>query len=103
MSKEQPQPGRDDVFRALADPTRRKILRLLNAGELSAGDLAAHFQITGPSMSHHFNVLKAADLIRTRRNGQQILYSLNTTVVQDLVAALFDLFPLGEPSSQEVL
>ena len=91
MSKEQAQSGRDDTFRALADPTRRKILRLLNAGEMSAGDLAAHFAISGPSMSHHFNVLKSADLIRTRRNGQQIMYSLNTTVVQDLLATVLDL------------
>jgi ArsR family transcriptional regulator len=101
MSKEQAQSGRDDTFRALADPTRRKILRLLNAGEMSAGDLAAQFAISGPSMSHHFNVLKNADLIRTRRNGQQILYSLNTTVVQDLLAHLLDLFP-GK-NDQEVL
>ena len=91
MSKDQAQSGRDDTFRALADPTRRKILRLLNAGEMSAGDLASHFAISGPSMSHHFNVLKSADLIRTRRNGQQILYSLNTTVVQDLLATVLDL------------
>lgn len=103
MSKETAQAGRDEVFRALADPTRRKILRLLNAGELSAGELAARFQISGPSMSHHFNVLKAADLIRVRRSGQQMLYSLNTTVVQDLLTALFDLFPRTDSDSQEAL
>jgi ArsR family transcriptional regulator len=91
MSKEQAQSGRDDTFRALADPTRRKILRLLNAGEMSAGEIASHFAISGPSMSHHFNVLKSADLIRTRRNGQQIMYSLNTTVVQDLLTTVLDL------------
>jgi len=101
MSKEQAQSGRDDTFRALADPTRRRILRLLSAGEMSAGDLATNFEISGPSMSHHFNVLKNADLIRTRRNGQQILYSLNTTVVQDLLAHLLDLFP--SKGGQEVL
>src|SRR6476469_4223676 len=103
MSKEQAQSGRDDTFRALADPTRRKILRLLNAGEMSAGEIANHFDISGPSMSHHFNVLKSADLISTRRNGQQILYSLNTTVVQDLYAALLDMFPSRDEKSQEVL
>jgi DNA-binding transcriptional ArsR family regulator len=103
MSKEQAVEERDDSFRALADPTRRKILRLLNAGEMSAGDLAAHFAISGPSMSHHFNVLKNADLIRTRRNGQQILYSLNTTVIQDLYATLLDLFPRHDGNSEEVL
>ena len=103
MSKEQAQNGRDDTFRALADPTRRKILRMLNGGEMSAGEIAEHFDISGPSMSHHFNVLKNADLIRTRRNGQQILYSLNTTVVQDLYAAMLDLFPGREDKSKEVL
>ena len=104
MSKEQTKHGRDETFRALADPTRRKILRMLNAGEMSAGDIASHFEISGPSMSHHFNVLKTADLIRTRRNGQQIFYSLNTTVVQDLLASLFDMFPSkGSKKAQEVL
>ena len=88
--------SRDSVFRALADPTRRKILRLLHGGELSAGDLASRFSISAPSMSHHFNALKAADLIRTRRSGQQIFYSLNTTVVQDLLTSLLDIFPNKE-------
>jgi DNA-binding transcriptional ArsR family regulator len=82
----------DAVFKALADPTRREILRLLNGGEKTAGELAEHFVISGPSMSHHFNVLKQADLVSARRSGQQILYSLNTTVFQDLLTTLFDLF-----------
>ena len=83
----------DAVFKALADPTRRKILKLLNGGELAAGQLAEQFAISAPSMSHHFNVLKQADLISARREGQQIYYSLNTTVFQDVVAAVLDLFP----------
>lgn len=83
----------DAVFKALADPTRRQILKLLNRGELSAGQLAEQFAISAPSMSHHFNVLKQADLISARREGQQIYYSLNTTVFQDLVTAVFALFP----------
>jgi DNA-binding transcriptional ArsR family regulator len=82
----------DTVFKALADPTRREILRLLNVGELTAGQIAEHFAITGPSLSHHFSVLKQADLIAARRDGQQIYYSLNTTVFQDLMTALFELF-----------
>ena len=69
----------------------------------SAGDLAARFEISGPSMSHHFSVLKSADLVRVRRNGQQMLYSLNTTVVQDVLTTLFDLFHSGENSSPEAL
>jgi DNA-binding transcriptional ArsR family regulator len=82
----------DAVFKALADPNRREILRLLNDGEKTAGQLAERFDISGPSMSHHFNILKQADLISARREGQQIVYSLNTTVFQDLLTVLFDLF-----------
>ena len=82
----------DEVFRALADPTRRRILKLLNGGEMTAGQLAEQFSISAPSMSHHFNILKSADLISARRSGQQIYYSLNTTVFQDVYAALLDLF-----------
>jgi len=70
----------------LADPTRRAILDLLREGEMTAGALAEKFDMTKPSMSHHFAVLKEADLITSRRDGQQIWYALNTTVVQDLMA-----------------
>jgi DNA-binding transcriptional ArsR family regulator len=84
-----------DGFKALADPTRREILRLLRRGEMTAGELAEPFGISKPSMSHHFAVLKAADLVTTRRDGQQIYYALNTTVVEDLLASLWDLFPRG--------
>jgi ArsR family transcriptional regulator len=88
----------NDAFKALADPTRRDILRLLRRGEMSAGDLAEHFGISKPSMSHHFAVLKQADLIAARRSGQQIYYALNTTVVEDLLAAVWDLFPGRSPT-----
>ncbi len=80
----------NQAFKALADPTRREILRLLRQGEMKAGDLAAHFDMTKPSMSHHFAVLREADLIVSRRDGQQIWYALNTTVAQDLIAWLMD-------------
>ena len=83
----------NDAFKALADPTRREVLRLLRRGEMTAGELAEPFGISKPSMSHHFAVLKAADLIAARRHGQQIYYALNTTVVEDLLAAVWDLFP----------
>ena len=76
----------NQTFRALADPTRREILDLLRQGEMKAGALAEKFDMTKPSMSHHFAVLKDADLITSRRVGQQIWYGLNTTVVQDLIA-----------------
>jgi len=83
----------NDAFKALADPTRRAILRLLRRGEMSAGELADRFGISKPSMSHHYAVLKQSDLVAARRDGQQIYYSLNTTVVEDLLAAVWDLFP----------
>ena len=79
------------VFKALADPTRREIVRLLGRGEMSAGQLAERFDMTKPSVSHHFSVLKDAELIRSRREGQQIFYSLNTTVVEDVLAWTWDL------------
>jgi DNA-binding transcriptional ArsR family regulator len=82
------------VFKALSDPTRREILRLLAGGERTAGELAASFEMTKPSMSHHFAVLKEADLIRSRRDGQQICYSLNTTVLEDVLTRLWDHFGL---------
>ncbi len=87
------------VFKALSDPTRREILRLLTGGERSAGELAEHFDLAKPSVSHHFAVLKDAGLIWSRREGQQIYYSLNTTVVQDLLAWVYSLIGAGGPTS----
>jgi DNA-binding transcriptional ArsR family regulator len=84
------------VFKALSDPTRREILRLLSAGERTAGELASSFDMTKPSMSHHFAVLKEADLIRSRREGQQICYSLNTTVLEDVLTRLWDHFGIKD-------
>jgi DNA-binding transcriptional ArsR family regulator len=84
--------GMNAVFKALSDPTRREVLRLLSQGERTAGELAEQFDMTKPSMSHHFAVLKEAELIWSRRQGQQIYYSLNTTVLQDMLARMMDLF-----------
>jgi DNA-binding transcriptional ArsR family regulator len=88
--------GSNKTFRALADPTRREILGLLRHGEMTAGALAEKFDMTKPSMSHHFAVLKDADLLTSRREGQQIWYGLNTTVVQDLMAWAVDLIADGK-------
>ncbi|MGC2450016.1 MAG: autorepressor SdpR family transcription factor [Candidatus Sulfotelmatobacter sp.] len=81
----------NEAFKAISDPTRREILRLLRKGEMTAGDLAERFDMTKPTMSHHFSVLKEADLLTSRREGQTIWYGLNTTVVQDLLAWALDL------------
>jgi DNA-binding transcriptional ArsR family regulator len=75
----------------MADPARREILRLLRDGEMTAGQLAERFDMTRPTMSHHFAVLAEADLIIRRRDGQTIWYGLNTTVLQDVVAWMMDL------------
>jgi DNA-binding transcriptional ArsR family regulator len=85
-----------EVFKAMADPTRREILRLLAKGELSAGELSERFEMAKPSVSHHFSVLKNAGLIRARRDGQHIRYSLNTTVVEDLMTWFWDAFGGGK-------
>jgi len=73
----------NDAFKALADPTRRQILVLLKERDMSAGEIADHFAMTKPSISHHLNSLKHAQLIVDQRQGQNIIYSLNTTVIQE--------------------
>jgi ArsR family transcriptional regulator len=83
---------RDDIFKAMADPTRRRIIRLLSGGEMTAGELAKNFDISAPSMSHHFTVLRNAGLVTSRKEGQQVCYVLETTVVQDFLAVLLDVF-----------
>lgn len=75
-----------EAFKALADPTRRRILELLRSADLTAGELADHFDITKPSISHHLNTLKAAGLVDAEREGQSIVYSLNTSVLQNLMS-----------------
>ncbi|WP_277989492.1 MULTISPECIES: autorepressor SdpR family transcription factor [unclassified Corallococcus] len=90
-----------EVFKAISDPTRRRVLKLLQGGSKSAGELAEAFDITKGSLSHHFNVLKAADLVRCERRGQQIVYSLNTTVFEDVAAVLLDLFKVEKGKGEQ--
>ncbi|NII10201.1 autorepressor SdpR family transcription factor [Oleiagrimonas sp. C23AA] len=84
-----------DVFKAMADPTRRAILKRLRGGALSAGEIGEAFDITPASLSHHFAVLKRADLVRTERRGQYIVYSLNSTVVEEVTRMVLDVFNAG--------
>ena len=79
-----------DAFKALGDPTRRKILELLSEGEMTAGDIAAHFDMAKPSVSHHLNTLKAAGLVTDSRRGQNIVYCLNLTVFQEIMKWFYD-------------
>lgn len=80
------------LFKALADPTRRQILQRLRRGSATAGEIAADFDMSKPSLSHHFNVLKEAELLRNERRGQHIVYSINTSVFEDAAGLLLDLF-----------
>jgi DNA-binding transcriptional ArsR family regulator len=70
---------------ALSDPTRRKVLTLLKKKDLAVADILTHLDITGASLSHHLAVLKQADLVSARRQGQQIIYSLNLSVFEELL------------------
>lgn len=88
----------DDTLRALADPTRREILRSLREADLSAGEIAGRFAMTAPSISHHLNVLKEAGLVEAVRNGRHIIYSLNSTVFQEILQELMDYMGTGERS-----
>ncbi|MCX7694883.1 MAG: autorepressor SdpR family transcription factor [Caloramator sp.] len=83
-------------FKALADPTRRKIIMLLKDGDLTAGEIAEHFNMTKPSISHHLSILKQADLVSDERKGQNIYYSLNTTVFQELINWFFEIIDYNE-------
>lgn len=79
-----------DAFKALADPTRRRILELLAQGDLTAGEIAAQFAMTKPSVSHHLNILKTAGLVCDQRSGQNIVYNVNLTVFQELLKWFYD-------------
>ena len=72
-------------MRALADPIRREILNMLKSGRMSAGDICAHFDVTGASISRHLSVLREADLIRDTREGKFIFYEINTSVLEDVM------------------
>jgi len=74
-----------NTFRALSDRTRRDILSLLKNSDLNAGEIAEQFAISKPSISHHLNILKQADLVTDKRQGQNIYYSLNTSVLEDVL------------------
>jgi DNA-binding transcriptional ArsR family regulator len=84
------------VFKALSDPTRRKILELLAEKDMTAGEIADHFKISKPSISHHLNLLKNSELILGEKQGQNILYSLNTTALQELTKWLYNFKEKGE-------
>ena len=81
-----------EVFKALSDPTRREILRMLRERPMNAGELSDAFAMTKGTLSHHYNILKTAELVRCERRGQFLVYSLNTSVMEDVMAVLLELF-----------
>ncbi|HEX2208674.1 MAG TPA: autorepressor SdpR family transcription factor [Longimicrobium sp.] len=86
----------DETLRALGDPTRREILRVLRAGDLTAGEIAGRFPMTAASVSHHLSVLRQAGLVRSERNGRNLVYSLETTVFHEFLQQMMELLGKGE-------
>ncbi|WP_458412959.1 autorepressor SdpR family transcription factor [Schinkia sp. CFF1] len=91
----------NESFKALSDPTRRKILRLLREKDMTAGEIAEQFNMTKPSISHHLSQLKRANLVIDERQGQHIIYSLNTSVVQEMVGWFLDIVGKEEDNNDD--
>jgi len=81
----------NETMKALSDPTRREIMNLLKKGSMTAGDIASHFEMTGATVSHHLSILKKAELISERREKNFIYYSLNATVLEEVLLWMKDL------------
>ncbi|MCX6018026.1 MAG: autorepressor SdpR family transcription factor [Chloroflexi bacterium] len=88
------------TFHALADPTRREILQMLSKQDMAAGEIAAHFDMSAPSISHHLSTLKQAELVRGTRNGQSIIYSFNATVMQEVMQILITTLDIDHSAKQ---
>lgn len=81
----------EDFFHALASPYRREIIKLLKWKNMNAGEIAEHFDISQPSISRHLDVLKHAEIVTSERKGNQIIYSLNLSVMQEMYIKLSEL------------
>lgn len=88
------------VFKALSDPTRRKVLELLRKQPMTAGELADHFPVSRPTMSAHFAVLREADLIESTKIGTTITYQLKLSVLEDALLGFAKLFGVGMPATE---
>ncbi|CEH33803.1 autorepressor SdpR family transcription factor [Romboutsia lituseburensis] len=80
------------VFKALSDETRREILRLLNEKDMNAGEIASHFNMSKPAISKHLDILKEAELISSEKRGQFLIYSINLSVLQEVLGNFLDIF-----------
>jgi len=83
------------VFKALSDPTRRKILQLLRERPMTAGELAEHFEIAKPTLSAHFSVLREADLVEAEKAGTSVTYSLKVSVLEDALLSFAETVGVG--------
>lgn len=90
-----------DVWSALSDPTRREILQLLREKDMSAGEIASNFNMSKPSISKHLDILKQAELISSKKQGQFIIYSLNTSVMEDIAALIMSFVSKGNDLNKE--
>lgn len=88
---------KDKLFKALSDRTRRQIINLLHEKDMAAGDIASHFNMSKPSISEHLKILRHADVVFSEKQGQFVMYSLNTTVFQELVSFFMGL--IGKDNS----
>jgi len=91
-----------EVYKALADPTRRRILQLLREREMSAGEIAEHFKLAKPTLSGHFAVLREAGLVSSEKTGTTIIYRLNVSVLEEALMALMDACKVLEPESAAI-
>ena len=80
------------TYQALSDPTRRKILQLLRERDMTAGELAEHFDSAKPTLSRHFSILREADLVQSEKQGTTITYRLNVTVLEETMLAMLEMF-----------
>ena len=84
------------VFKGLSDETRREILKFLSKGDMSMGDIANNFNMSKPAISKHLDILKNAKLITAEKKGQFIIYSINTSVIQQVLGGFLDIFSKGK-------
>lgn len=93
----------NDIFKALSDETRRKILMLLSEGDLTAGEIASAFNQSWPTISHHLEVLEKAGLVFSERKGRNIIYSLNTTIFEEILLLFEHLFKRGDKDGRKTI
>ncbi|MDX1343036.1 MAG: autorepressor SdpR family transcription factor [Reinekea sp.] len=90
----------NEAYKALSDPTRRKILQLLRRSDMTAGEIGEHFKISAPALSRHFSILKAANLITSEKQANFVAYQLNVSVLEEALLELMSYFDLGKTDDE---